>query len=319
MTKNTSDDINTDQSQTRAGDALASAYVRIGERLAGERQRQGLPVSEVSTRLNLSGATITDLELGRIDRLAGIYRRGYITNYARALGLEPADLLAELEPDQPPELREVLPVNRHAGRMDRFLKIATYALVTTVIVPPLVIMYIQSGSRMVEREPAVMETAMEQPESDSERARNGRISRALGTGNDEEAGAEGPRHISAAVLPSSTVRTLMDPSEADHATVMGPPAPESDEFVADPIMELSIRLHDDSWVEITSADGQRLEYDLLRAGQERQYRGEPPFRILLGRANSVELRTGGELIEYAGHDRGDVTQLELLADGRVVR
>jgi cytoskeleton protein RodZ len=319
MTENTSEDNTTDQSNSDHQAAMASAYARIGEQLAMERQRQGLDLSEMSTRLNLPGATITDLEQGRVDRLAGIYRRGYITNYARALGLEPAELLAELEPDHLPELRDVLPAGRHAGRMDRFLKIATYALVTTVIVPPLVIMYIQSGSRMVDREPASTETVMEQTETGSERARSSRISRALGTDDEQESSDQGPRHITAAVLPSGAVRTLMEPSVADQAAVMGPPEPDYSDAVESELMELSIRLRDDSWVEISSADGQRLEYDLLRSGQERRYEGKPPFRILLGRANSVELRSGGELIEYEGHDRGDVIQLELLADGRVVR
>lgn len=318
MIENTSEQNSTDQSVTDTNKTLAEAYKRIGDQLACERRRQGLTLSEVSTRLNLSGATITDLEHGRVDRLAGIYRRGYITNYARALGLEPAELLAELQPDQPPELREVLPTGRNAGRMDRFLKIATYALVTTVIVPPLIIMYIQSGSRMVDREPASTETVMEQTENGGDRARSGRVSRALAQENEGRSNSS-PRHITAAVLPSSAVRTIMEPSATEQAAVMGPPAPDADESMDDQTMELTVRLRDDSWVEISSADGQRLEYDLLRAGQERLYRGEPPFRILLGRANSVELHTGGELIEYDGHDRGDVIQLELLADGRVVR
>ena len=319
MTENTSEQNSTDQPVTDTNNTLAEAYKRIGDQLASERRRQGLSLSEVSTRLNLSGATITDLEQGKVDRLAGIYRRGYITNYARTLGLEPAELLAELEPDQPPDLREVLPVGRHAGRMDRFLKIATYALVTTVIVPPLIIMYVQSGSRMVGQEPTSAETVMEQTESAGDRARSSRISRALGTGKDQEESIEGPRHITAAVLPSSAARTLMEPSAAEQTAIMGPPEPQSADVIEDPTMELMVRLLDDSWVEISSADGQRLEYDLMRAGQERQYRGEPPFRILLGRANSVELHAGGEFIEYDGHDRGDVVQLELLADGRVVR
>ncbi len=319
MTENTSDETHSVQLPSENIEAKAAAYPRIGEQLATERRRQGLSLSEISARLNLSGATINEIESGQVDRLAGIYRRGYINNYARVVGLEPAELLAELEPDQLPELREVLPTGKHTGRMDRFLKIATYALVTTVIVPPLIIMYIQSGSRMVDREPAATETVMEQAEPDSERTRSGRLSRALGS-DDETEGSTGPRHITAAVLPSSAVRSVMEPALGDEqATVMGPPVPDVEGVAEDPVLELMVRLRDDSWVEIFSADGQRLEYDLLRTGQERHYRGEPPFRILLGRANSVELHAGGELVEYEGHDRGDVIQLKLLADGQVVR
>ncbi len=317
MTDTTSEENQIRPAQEDNGDSLAAAYQRIGEQLARERQRQGLSLAELATRLNLCGATLNDLECGQVDRLAGIYRRGYITNYARALGLEPSDLLAELEPDQPPELREVLPAGKGAGRMDRFLKIATYALVTTVIVPPLIIMYIQSGSQMVDREPAASETAMEQSESD-QATRSARVSRTLSSG-DDDVESEGPRHITAAVLPASGIRALMEPTQDEPIELVGPILSEPEGLVEDPVRELTVKLRDDSWVEIASADGQRLEYDLLRAGQERTYQGEPPFRVLLGRANSVELSFGGELIEYDGHDRGDVIQLELLADGQVVR
>jgi cytoskeleton protein RodZ len=84
-------------------------------------------------------------------------------------------------------------------------------------------------------------------------------------------------------------------------------------------VELSVELLEDSWVEIHAADGERLEYDLLRAGQSRTYSGEAPFQLLLGRANAVRLMLGEELVTFDGHDRSDVARLRLLASGEVER
>lgn len=297
-----------------------SAFARIGSRLRKERLRQNLTVADVSRHLHLSGLLVGDLEDGRLDRMAAIYRRGYIRNYAGLLGIDPQPLLAELAPEQPPQLREVLPGSQRGRNFDRFLKIATYVLVTTVIVPPLIIIYVQSGSRMVEREPsAVSELADGAAASTSGEERMARrIARALAI--DETDGESGPAsagHVAASALPLAPARPVreLEPS-------LGPTPEPSDEAGAlalSPEVELSIRLLEDSWIEISDAAGARLEYDLLRSGQARSYRGLPPFRVLLGRASAVELRLADELLEYAGHDRGGVVELEVLASGEVVR
>lgn len=294
-----------------------SAFARIGRRLRKERLRRKLSVEEVSGHLRLSGMLLGDLETGRLDRMAAIYRRGYIQNYARLLGIDPGPLLAELEPEQPPELRQVLPGSQRARKLDRFLKVATYLLVTTVIVPPLIFIYVQSGSRMVESESAaVSDSAEVDNASRTEERVARRIARALALDDNASSDESGrPGHISASALPLSAARPVreIEPIEIE------PEDSVSGLQSASPEVGLTLRMHEDSWIEISDAGGLRLEYDLLRAGQERVYRGLPPFRVLLGRASSVDLLIDGEILEYDGHDRGGVVQLEVLASGEVIR
>lgn len=295
-----------------------SAFTRIGRRLRKERLRRKLSVGEVSDHLRLSGMMLGDLESGRLDRMAMIYRRGYIRSYAQLLGLDPAPMLAEIEPEQPPELRQVMPGSQRGRKLDRFLKVATYLIVTTVIVPPLIIIYVQSGSRIVDNESALM--SQSSTEVNSSRAEDRvarRIARALAL--DEPAGSDEssrPGHIAASALPLSAARPVRE-IEPIHL-IEAEPGSDSDQ-AASPDLDLTLRLHEDSWIEISDAAGIRLEYDLLRAGQERVYRGLPPFRVLLGRASSVDLLMDGQMLEYAGHDRGGVVQLEVLASGEVIR
>jgi cytoskeleton protein RodZ len=306
MTEETSDNNLTEE----------SAFVRIGRRLRKERLKRKLSVEEVSAHLRLSGMLLGDLESGRLDRMAAIYRRGYIRNYAHLLGLDPNPLLEELEPEQPPELREVLPGSQRARKLDRFLKVATYLLVTTVIVPPLIIIYWQSGSRIVEGEPASSDNAGIEISSNADDRVARRIARALAL-DEQPAGDDAgrPTHMSASALPLSAARPVreIEPVIAEiEPAEQGEQNPSAD-------IDLTLRMHEDSWIEISDAAGLRLEYDLLRAGQERVYRGLPPFRILLGRASSVDLLIGNQVLEYDGHDRGGVVQLEVLASGEVLR
>jgi len=72
---------------------------------------------------------------------------------------------------------------------------------------------------------------------------------------------------------------------------------------------LQIFVSADSWVEITDATGRELEMDLLRGGSDREYQGQPPFRILFGRASAVRLLMDGEAVDLTAFTRDDVVQL----------
>lgn len=306
------------------------AYVRIGESLRQARLDAGMSVDQISRKLHLSSMIVEDIEHGKVERLSPLYRRGYVANYARALGLDPTPMLAEVSGDEtPPQLREVLPVSKRDWKFERYLRIATYVLVTTVIVPPLLYFFIEGGSRIMERDPvaASSDSAVSVERPDSERQGRNRIARALSL--DEGDGGRGHGevgHVSASALPLSAVRPLREngTSEEFGTSDLLLPAMEmlevADQEASDAVvLALSVELLEDSWVEIHAADGERLEYDLLRAGQMRSYRGEAPFQLLLGRANAVRLMLDDEIITYDGHDRGDVARLRLLAGGEIER
>ncbi len=72
---------------------------------------------------------------------------------------------------------------------------------------------------------------------------------------------------------------------------------------------LQIVVSADSWVEITDATGKELEMDLLRGGSDRAYHGQPPFRILFGRASAVRLTVDGEAVDLTAFTKEDVAQL----------
>jgi cytoskeleton protein RodZ len=319
----------TDTTSETSREEETGAYVQIGGELRKARIEAGKSIDEICRQLRLPGMIIEDIEHGRVERLSPLYRRGYIVNYAKTLGLDPASLLAAVKEDeQLPELREVLPVSRQGWKFERYLRVATYVLVTTVIVPPLLYFFIEGGSRIMERDPVAerSEPAISDERPDGERQGRGRIARALAldeTDPRREAGEVG--HVSASALPLAAVRPLREngSTEGARAQELLLPAAELLELAVDEAdaaaVELSVELLEDSWVEIHAADGERLEYDLLRAGQSRTYRGEAPFQLLLGRANAVRLMLGEELVTFDGHDRSDVARLRLLASGEVER
>jgi cytoskeleton protein RodZ len=299
-----------DQTPVSADIERSERFSAIGQQLRVGRESQGLSRNEVARALHLPTHLLDDLEAGRMERLAPLYRRGYINNYATLLGLVPDELLASIGDDEPPRLTEVLPVKRPRFRFDRYMKLATYLVVTIAIVPPLVMVYLNTGATLFQAGPVGGSQPVERLTSPATLGSNTEPS-GDSTNTDQ-------RPVSASALPLKAIRSVEETTPERPAASA---APEEPVDVAPEHLELEliVRLNDDSWVEITAGDDSRLEYDLLRADQERVYRGHPPFEILLGRASAVDLVLNGQALTWEGHDRGDVAELRIDADGAVIR
>jgi cytoskeleton protein RodZ len=313
MTEPTSD---TNEPQQTPEDRT-ECYRRVGDQLRLRREALELEQSDVARDLHLPGIVVNDLETGRIDHLSSLYRRGYIRNYADLLGLDADRLLAEAGEEQPPELKRVLPAARRGFQVERYLKFATYAIVTVAIVPPLVYFFLAGGSRMLDSNGAAVDerSLTTTPAEEARPVEFGASSRTASDAN------EAP-HVSASTLPLNPMRPVSEraaeSSERSDSTAGVPEPGESLEPTVN-LTALGLELLDDSWVEITDAEGERLEYDLLRAGQRRQYEGQAPFTLLVGRSSAVRLVVNGQVVSWEGDDSGDVAELSVSGDGEILR
>ncbi len=70
----------------------------FGRRLAAERQRLGLSLGELASRLRLHPKQVAAIEAENLDALpGGTFLRGFVRNYAKELKLDPAPLLDDLQ------------------------------------------------------------------------------------------------------------------------------------------------------------------------------------------------------------------------------
>jgi len=251
---------------------------------------------DAARELRLTRTTLEAIEDGRMDSIAPIYRRGYVRNYAVLLGLDPEPLVGALGDAGPEPLRAVLPVPQTGQRFDRFVRLATYALVTTMIVPPLVYFFVLGGAQLFQGELPDDFAVTSSPSSGATAGREAATA-------DGDVAAESAGHLAASAMPLSPIRTPVKVAP----DAVKPTAPAE----PDPLTRIELELSDDSWVEITAADGSRLEFDLLRAGQSRTYRGQAPFELLLGRASAVAVRLDGVPVEFDGHARAGKAEVTL--------
>jgi cytoskeletal protein RodZ len=110
----------------------------VGTRLRDERERRGIGIDEIEAETRIRAKFLLALEEGRYDVLPGpAYVRAFVRGYAEQLGLDPQELVAELNtrPDMAADVAVVPP--RQVARvplLDRRGRIGAWLLAAAIVV-----------------------------------------------------------------------------------------------------------------------------------------------------------------------------------------
>ena len=95
-------------------------------------------------------------------------------------------------------------------------------------------------------------------------------------------------------LPSPAAEETVDVAEAAAGDASSPPVEQSrPEPLADDATRISLSFSGDCWTEITDAEGQRLFFNMGRAGRNVDLTGTAPFSVLFGNAENVTMAVNG--------------------------
>jgi cytoskeleton protein RodZ len=287
----------------------------MGERLSQKRQKRKLDLADVARQLRIDLPVMEAIENDRLDHLAPVYQRGYITSYARFLGFDQSEIDQMLETIgyESPELHTVFPEAGNPNQADRWLKATSYVL-ASLLVGTLAWQFAheavrlsQDGIELVRNDPVDIDagpvnqqtSTAGQPEPATHV--NASIA-ALGILRNQRAARSETGNVAWEALDQAPVETgeptVIEEVAAVEAEVFG---------------EYTLRLvtSGDSWVEMTDANGIRLEVDLVRAGSDKEYRGKAPFRIQFGRPKAISLYMDGEEIDLMPFTSNGVIQMSL--------
>ncbi len=267
----------------------------IGARLREAREALGLSREEVAQALHLSASQIACLEEEDFARFpAPIFVSGYLRKYARLLSIPGEPLVEAFEHSgaEPPSLH----IDLTSGMpRPRKINIEYWAgVLAGVGVIILLLVWLLSG----DEEPLKTQTAVPTPE-------NTRPAPATVTQSGPRPAPPAPAAVAAppaAELPEAT---------APRPAALAPAAEKAARPTPAAGDRLVLHFTADCWVEITDGKGQRLMFDLGRAGQTRVLEGSPPFSILLGYAPGVEIEYNGKPYNQQPHIRNNVARFKL--------
>ncbi|MFZ1765511.1 MAG: RodZ domain-containing protein [Candidatus Nitrotoga sp.] len=273
-------------SENILSDASSNVDVRpfsVGAALREARERLGLSIADVESRLKFASRQIEALETDNFTRLPEIFFvRRFVRSYAKLLQLDPDPLLAALPiaPVQPSLHAASIAIevpfpNTYATRRLKIIWLAI-GLVAVMITLVLFVWLNRSKPTMPQ---ATVET-IELP----------------------------------AAMPTPASVVIAVPPDV---LAVSPEAPAAEaikiESNSASKQSASIRLtfDADSWVKVTDNDGKILLSQLNSSGSEQHLKGRPPFSVVIGNINGVRLYYQGKLVELAPFYNGGTARLKL--------
>ncbi len=314
-----------EQAPTPSLSEMLAQTPSAGAILAAQRKQLGMSVDEVSAKLKLSHRQIEALETDRYDALPGnTFVRGFVRNYARLLQIDAQPLLHYLESHLPQEApqaalprlqSETLPTLRPGGSpgQSSFLLAVLGGLALALIAFGAYWLVQQSRQEPIltlpeTQAPVVLETpapiAQSAPVVSAPAIEAAPAAVPPEPALPAQAAALTPALPAAQPAPApATAAPTLPPATTPQVT---PPA-----VVPAPTGEIRVVAKQESWVQITDANGRRLVNELLPAGQVRVVGGKPPYQVRIGNGRQTELYYKGKATDLGPYIRVDVANLEL--------
>lgn len=249
-----------------------------GDRLRKAREAAGLRQEDVASRLKMPVRVVQSLENEDWDRLgAPVFVRGQLRSYSRLVGLATSTTLqaSGVAPIEPPTL-----VSRsYTPRIQRLLEQGTRRLIYIVITAAIAVPVWMATKPHLAINGATVQP-LDLPVTGSH---------ALGT-----------------LTPASPAEATQPPVVASFTSMA--PRPSA-------VPALTLRLSEDSWVQVIARDGRTLEQGLLSAGQARSYAAGEVGRVVLGNAPSVVVQKSGQPLDLAPFIRANVARFTVSSDG----
>ncbi len=282
---------------------------RPGRRLREAREAKNLSRENVATELRLQVRLVTALEEDDDSDLPPpAFVIGYLRSYARRLEL-PADEIVRayeqnLEGHQPKIVSRVK--NSQVSSRDLPVRMVTW-LILLGLIALLVAWWLsqqplQLGST-VEPEASSTELVPESTPVFSSR---------------ETESLPAPQEPTSDTVPPEPQAPVSNAEESTpevqpQAVQAVSSEPEPENVAPEGVSGASLRIvfEADSWTEVTDAEGQRLVYDLVKAGRTLRFVGKPPFRVFLGYAPGVTVYYQGERFDHTPYMRRDIARFSL--------
>ncbi|HEY6942492.1 RodZ domain-containing protein [Dokdonella sp.] len=295
----------------------------LGRRLVAAREKRGLTSADVATRLKLPLRLVERLERDDYAGISdGVFLRGYLSSYARLVGVPEEQVLRVVETHAlTAPLVATGTISHTRYLFERYSGSATYLVLTAIIVVPAVWLATHGGI-----EQNLVRTTPLDPPARVALAEPGAASMPASTGT---AGPVSKPMDANDAPPLSSTTTTPDSPALEQAPVVASMTPFPSVASSAPEAEgratgagahlIHLKLAEQSWVEITAADGRRLEYGMLAAGSEHSYRSDTQVAVRIGNAQGAQVSVDGNAFDLAQFQRGNVAHFKLLADGSAAR
>lgn len=256
-----------------------SSQLSVGQTLHNAREARGLSLEDVAARLRLMQRQVEAMETDEFGGLGpAVFARGFVSNYARFLGLAPEPLLARMQgaPAEPSAVSHAAPPPPHSWLSSPWLILLLLGLLVVVVAP--VALYWWLNSEGVD---APGKHASSAPSVTTTSPATAAVPPLA-----DESEADQPEIASVPPVPSAAI-----PFETPASGTSAAPEPPAGRGA------LRLEFGDEAWVEIKDATGHMLHRQLNPAGSSVDLSGQPPFDVVIGNASQARVTYNGRPID----------------------
>jgi cytoskeleton protein RodZ len=294
----------------------------FGARLRAAREARGYTVEACGQALRLPTRLVRQLEAGEYGGIDyQVYLAGYLTKYGRYVGVDEEAIqveLARMTPRQP-DLVVTGGVSHSRYLLERYVTAATYVVLTAVIVVPMVWLGVRGTlDRDMARLAPLDAAPVAQQDAPAPATSSSTLVAATAESKPAAPTSETHNEDQQPLLASMAMFPPLDRSASKSplatATVAAP-APEAADGAG--AHGLTLNLPSASWVEVTAADGSRLEYGILPAGTQKSYRSDKTLDVRIGNAAGAQASIDGQPVEIDTFRRANVARFRVdIHDGK---
>ncbi|MGC8117668.1 RodZ domain-containing protein [Metapseudomonas otitidis] len=328
---------------------VAATRGNPGEVLRQARENQGLDLADIARQLNLTEYALRQLEAGSFEQLPGhTFARGYIRAYAKLIGLDQAELVAEFDRYTG---TDATGSNVHSlGRIEEpvrlsqsVLRFVSFAILVALGVIGFLWWQDQAERRASDNselslEHVEVESAdgttqihpLDEPEdqavveAEQEAQAAGSETAAVPPVSSQQPAT--PSQAPAATVPPPTVNSAAaqpaQPSTAAPATAPTQPAvpaqaPAPAASPSAPVVAAAgegvvrVQFTANCWFQLTDAGGAVLQSGIKRSGESIEAAGKAPLELRLGYARGAQVSYNGQPVDIAPFIHGETARLKL--------
>lgn len=314
--------------------SLETTHARLGSRLRAVREARGLDVESCAHALRLPVRVLRQIEGNEYEGIDyQVYLGGYLTKYARYLGVDESEVKGELERIRPsqPTLVATGGISHSRYLLEHYARAATYVVLTAAIVVPTIWLGVRGTlDRDVSHLAPLDATPVAQVDAPASAST---AAPALASSTPDAAGSDTVDTVASTAPSTQPVATPVPAAQQDQQPLMASMAPfpslgsdaartssqpaPAAAAVGNGTHSLVLSLQGASWVEVTAQDGSRLEYGLLPAGSSKTYHSDQPLEVRIGNANGAQVMLDGQPMALDGYRRSNVAHFRVeVRDGK---
>ncbi len=309
-------------------DDASYSLSRCGGVLKTEREKQGLSIHDVASKLKISGRQIESIEADQFALLPeATIVRGFIRNYAKLLKIQAEPLLdaySVLVPTKEPLAFMLKPSS--TMKVGGYKKPKTGRYVTVALLLLLALgawffyqSYIQKPSPTLPTEDVETIESLPQPALPAAERQEQSIDLTLPA---PEATDVAPAETtvnpasSSEITPAAANASLDNTVAPSSSLVEAKPADaniaEANPFEPDAGMaKLEFNANQETWISVVDANGKQLYNKTIFAGSRESFNAKPPINVVIGNASGVAMIINNKPLNLGPHTRSNVARVKV--------